>query len=55
MKENAELQLRMMQVGEPSFLSPGEIEMAAAMLRGPGPMRRFWEYRAARAGFAGVF
>ena len=55
MKENADLQLHMMQLGPPSFLTPGEIDQAAAMLRGPGPMRRFWDYRLARAGFAGVF
>ena len=55
MKENAELQLRMMQFGEPSFLTPGEIDRAWEMLRSPGPTRRSWEYRVARAGFAGVF
>ena len=55
MKENAELQLRMMQFGEPSFLTPGEIDQAWAMFRGPGPARRTWEYRVSRAGFPGVF
>lgn len=55
MKENAELQLRMMQVGEPAYLTRGEIEQAWAMLRSPAPARRTWEYRVARAGFAGVF
>jgi ribulose-5-phosphate 4-epimerase/fuculose-1-phosphate aldolase len=52
MKENADLQLRMLPLGEPTYLSPGEIEQASAMLLSPLPARRTWEYRKARAGFA---
>ena len=55
MKENAELQTRMMSFGEPAYLSPGEIDRAGAVLFSPISARRTWEYRAARAGFPGVF
>ena len=55
MKENAEPQPRMLPLGEPSYLSPGEIDQAAEMRRSPTPARRTWEYRVARAGLGGVF
>ena len=54
MKENAEAQLRMMQVGEPVFLSAGEIEQCRAMLLSDLPQDRTWDYRVARAGYRGL-
>ena len=54
MKENAEAQLTMMQVGEPVFLSPGEIDRCREMLLSDMPQNRTWDYRVARAGFRGL-
>ena len=54
MKENAEAQQRMMQMGEPAFLTPGEIEQTNAMLLSELPRNRTWAYRVARAGYAGL-
>lgn len=54
MKENAALQLQAMALGVPQFLSPGEIERTRSMNLGERPMQRTWEYRVARAGFAGI-
>ena len=54
MKENAEAQLQMMQLGEPAFLSPGEIDQCRAMLLSDLPQNRTWDYRVARAGFRGL-
>jgi HCOMODA/2-hydroxy-3-carboxy-muconic semialdehyde decarboxylase len=54
MKENAEAQQRMMQMGEPAFLTPGEIDQASAMLLSDLPQARTWAYRVARAGYSGL-
>ena len=54
LKENAEAQLRMMQLGEPTFLTPGEIDRCRDMLLSEMPQNRTWDYRVARAGFRGL-
>jgi HCOMODA/2-hydroxy-3-carboxy-muconic semialdehyde decarboxylase len=55
MKENAALQWAAGATGEPlDYLTDGEIAQTGAMLRSERPMRRSWEYRVARAGFAGA-
>lgn len=54
LKENARLVLDTMPLGEPDYLSPGEIDMTRAMLLSDLPQKRAWDYRAARAGFRGL-
>ncbi len=54
MKENADLLLRTLPLGEPKYLTPGEIDQARAMLLSEMPQNRTWDYRLARAGFAGL-
>jgi HCOMODA/2-hydroxy-3-carboxy-muconic semialdehyde decarboxylase len=54
LKENAELVLNTLPLGEPDYLSAGEIEQTSAMLFSDLPMERAWDYRAARAGFRGL-
>ncbi len=54
LKENAELVLNTLPLGEPSYLSPGEIDQTRAMLLSDLPQNRAWDYRAARAGFRGL-
>ena len=54
MKENAEAQLKMMQLGEPAFLTPGEIDQCRTMLLSELPQNRTWDYRVARAGYRGL-
>ncbi len=55
MTENAALQYAAEAIGLPvDFLRPGEIAETGAMLRTERPLRRAWEYRCARAGFAGL-
>ena len=54
MKENAEAQLKMLPLGEPAFLSHGEIEQCRAMLLSDMPQNRTWDYRVARAGYRGL-
>lgn len=54
LKENAELILKTLPVGEPKYLTDGEIEMTNAVLTGEMPTRRAWDYWKARAGFAGL-
>lgn len=54
MKENAELVLQTLPLGEAVYLTPGEIEQAAAMLLSPRILQRSWDYRVARAGFRGL-
>jgi HCOMODA/2-hydroxy-3-carboxy-muconic semialdehyde decarboxylase len=43
-----------MALGQPQFLSAGEIDRTRAMNLGERPMQRTWEYRVARAGFGGI-
>ena len=54
MKDNAELILRTLPLGEPAYLSGGEIEKTSAMLLGEMPLARAWDYWTARAGFPGL-
>ena len=54
MKENADLLLRTLPLGEPKYLTPGEIDQARAMLLSEMPQNRTWDYRLSRAGFAGL-
>ena len=54
LKENAEAQLRMLQLGEPTYLTAGEIDQCRAMLLSDLPQDRTWDYRVARAGFRGL-
>ena len=49
MRDNAELILRTLPLGQPRYLSPGEIEKTATIhLRGM-PLERAWDYWVARA------
>lgn len=54
MRDNAELILKTLPLGRPTYLSDGEISKAAAMLSGEMPQARAWEYWTARAGFQGL-
>ena len=54
LKENAELVLQMLPLGEPDYLTPGEIDQTRAMLLSDMPLTRAWDYRVARAGFRGI-
>jgi ribulose-5-phosphate 4-epimerase/fuculose-1-phosphate aldolase len=54
MKENAELLLKTLPLGQPTYLTQGETEATAAMLLSPRIIQRFWDYRLARAGFKGL-
>ena len=54
LKENAELVLNTLPLGEPDYLSAGEIDRTRAMLLSDMPQNRAWDYRAARAGFRGL-
>ena len=52
--EAAKVLLETLPHGEPIYLTPGEIAETAAMLLGPMPLARAWDYWRARAGFAGL-
>lgn len=54
MKENAEVLLNALPLGQPAALSPGEIEQAGNMLLGDLPLARAWDYWTKRAGFGGI-
>jgi ribulose-5-phosphate 4-epimerase/fuculose-1-phosphate aldolase len=54
MKENAQLLLETLKLGEPVYLTDKETTETAAMLLGPRIIQRFWDYRMARAGFKGL-
>lgn len=54
LKENADLILKTLPLGEPRYLAPGEIEKAGAMLLSDMPLARAWDYWTARAGFQGL-
>jgi ribulose-5-phosphate 4-epimerase/fuculose-1-phosphate aldolase len=54
LKENAELVLNTLPLGEPVYLTPGEVEQTASMLLNPRILQRAWDYRVARAGFRGL-
>lgn len=54
LKDNAELILNSLPLGEPSYLSAGEIELASSMLLSDMPLARAWDYWTARAGYQGL-
>tara|TARA_R110002126_G_scaffold176641_2_gene325481 strand:+ start:58012 stop:58737 length:726 start_codon:yes stop_codon:yes gene_type:complete len=54
MKDNAELVLNTLPLGQPKYLSKGEIEKASNMLLSDMPLSRAWDYWTARAGFPGI-
>ena len=47
---NARQQILAMQIGEPKYLSPGEIELASRRQSSPLALDRAWEYWRVRAG-----
>jgi HCOMODA/2-hydroxy-3-carboxy-muconic semialdehyde decarboxylase len=54
LREAADALLRSLPLGVPSYLTDGEIEMAAAALRRPAPQERAWQYYLKRAGYEGL-
>lgn len=54
MRDNAELILKTLPLGQPAYLSAGEIEKASTMLQGAMPQARAWDYWTSRAGFQGI-
>ena len=54
LKENAAALLNMLPLGEPAYLSPGEVEQTRALLLSELSQTRSWDYRVARAGFRGL-
>lgn len=54
LKDNAALIMQTLQVGQPKYLTDGEIDKASEMLLGPMPLARAWDYWVARAGYAGI-
>lgn len=51
---NAHLLLEASHLGEPKYLSPGEIALASKTLLQPLSQDRAWEYWASRAGYSGL-
>jgi ribulose-5-phosphate 4-epimerase/fuculose-1-phosphate aldolase len=54
MRDNAQLILDTLALGELKYLSVGEIEKTAGMLLSDMPLTRAWDYWKARAGFQGM-
>lgn len=54
MRDNAELILSTLPLGQPKYLTAGEIKKTAAMLLSDMPLARAWDYWTARAGFQGL-
>jgi ribulose-5-phosphate 4-epimerase/fuculose-1-phosphate aldolase len=54
MRDCAELLLRALPYGEPTYLSDGEIEITRELHLKGAPLARAWDYRVARAGFQGL-
>lgn len=50
LETNARLQLQSLQLGQPTYLSPGEIELGMKQFVGDLAVNRAWEYWAIRAG-----
>lgn len=48
MRDNAELLLSALAIGEPDYLRPGEVEKAAKAHDGGRPVQRAWDYWAGR-------
>ncbi len=53
-KETASVLLQSLPLGEPSYLTDGEIEKTGNMLRSPLAQDRAWSYYMKRCGFAGI-
>jgi len=54
MKDNAELILNTLPLGQPKYLTKGEIEKASSMLLNDLALSRAWDYWTSRAGFPGI-
>lgn len=54
LKETAEVLLQSLPLGEPSYLSDGEIDKTAKLLRSPLAQTRAWDYYLKRAGYEGL-
>jgi HCOMODA/2-hydroxy-3-carboxy-muconic semialdehyde decarboxylase len=54
MRDCAELLLRSLPFGEPTYLTDGEIEITRELHLKGAPLARAWDYRVARAGFKGL-
>lgn len=54
LKDNAALVQETRQLGEVTYLTDGEIDMAGQMLLSDMPLARAWDYWAGRAGYAGL-
>ena len=54
LRDNAALIQSTRQLGKVTYLTDGEIDKASAMLLGPMPLARAWDYWVARAGFSGL-
>lgn len=54
MKDNAELILNTLPLGQPKYLTEGEIEKAGSMLLNDLALSRAWDYWTSRAGFPGI-
>jgi ribulose-5-phosphate 4-epimerase/fuculose-1-phosphate aldolase len=52
--ENAKVLLATLPHGEPTYLTPGEVDQTGPMLLSDLPLERAWAYYAARAGFGGI-
>ncbi|MBT5051409.1 MAG: class II aldolase/adducin family protein [Rhodospirillaceae bacterium] len=51
LETNARLQLQSLQLGEPTYLSPGEVALGMEQFVGDLAINRAWEYWAIRAGY----
>lgn len=54
LKDNAALIQQTRQLGEVTYLTDGEIDMASKMLLSEMPLARAWDYWVGRAGFSGL-
>lgn len=54
LRDNAELVKETRELGKVTYLTDGEIEKTSALLLGPMPIARAWDYWVARAGFSGL-
>ena len=51
---NARLQMMALQLGDPEYLSDGEIELSSKHTEWPVPVERTWEYWVSRADTSGL-
>lgn len=54
LKSTAEILLQSLPLGEPSYLTDGEIDKASTMLRSPLSQTRAWQYYLKRSGYEGL-